>query len=104
MSLALMLSLLLSQGQAFDSEIEVRKDPRSLVQPFDPEIEFPQDPKPEPKQETKSAVPDGKSPVDVWFEDGLRFKSRDGNFEGRIGGRFLAHYRTIFDRPADTAA
>jgi len=40
-----------------------------------------------------------KSPVDVWFEDGIRFKSRDGNWEGRIGGRFLTHYRTIFDRP-----
>src|SRR5262245_41868453 len=85
MALALMLSLLMSQGQAFD-----------------PEIEPQQDAKPEPKQEAKSGFPEGKSPIDLWFEDGLRFKSRDGNFEGRIGGRFLAHYRTIFDRPADT--
>lgn len=71
-----------------------------LCQATDPKPE----PKPEPKQETKSAVPENKSPVDVWFEDGLRFKSRDGNFEGRLGGRYLAHYRQIFDRPADTAA
>lgn len=58
-----------------------------------------QEPKPEP--EPKVEVPKEKSPVDVWFEDGLRFKSKDGNFEARIGGRYLAHYRAIFDRPED---
>ena len=39
---------------------------------------------------------------DVWLEDGIRFKSRDGSFEGRLGGRFLAHYRAVFDRPQET--
>ena len=54
--------------------------------------------------ETPRPAAGEKSPIDVWFEDGLRFKSRDGNFEGRLGGRFLAHYRGIFGRPQDTAA
>src|SRR5262245_32763884 len=59
----------------------------------------------DPKAEVKQPAPASqKSPIDVWFEDGLRFKSQDGNFEGRIGGRLLAHYRGIFDRPQDTAA
>lgn len=111
MLLELLLSALLAQGQTFDPEIEPSQDSRlekALRLPgartFDPELDLPQDPKAEPKPELKSALPEGKSPIDVWFEDGLRFKSRDGNFEGRIGGRFLTHYRTIFDRPADTAA
>jgi phosphate-selective porin OprO and OprP len=63
-----------------------------------------QDPKPEPKMEApKSEAPkQEKSPVDVWFEDGIRFKAKDGSFEGRLGGRFLAHYRDVFDRPQET--
>lgn len=64
-----------------------------------------QDPKAEPKTEApKQEVPKEKSPIDVWFEDGVRFKSKDGNFEAKLGGRYLVHYRTIFDRPEDTAA
>ena len=50
-----------------------------------------QDPAPKPDE----------NPVDVYFKDGLRFRSRDGAFEARIGGRLLAHYRTVFDRPDD---
>lgn len=62
-----------------------------------------QDPKPEPKMDPpKQEAPKAKSPIDVWFEDGLRFKSQDGNFEAKIGGRLLAHYRTIFGRPFET--
>jgi phosphate-selective porin OprO/OprP len=64
-----------------------------------------QDPKMEPKPDPKAEAPkQEKSPIDVWFEDGLRFKTKDGNFEGRIGGRFLLHYRAIFDRPQEANA
>ena len=55
-----------------------------------------QDPKPDPKMEPPKPAVQEKSPVDVWFEDGIRFKSRDGSFEGRLGGRFLAHFRDVF--------
>jgi phosphate-selective porin OprO and OprP len=79
MALSLMLSLVMSLAQD---------------KPAEPKTEMPK--AEAPKQE--------KSPVDVWFEDGIRFKSKDGNFEGRLGGRYLVHYRTIFDRPEDTAA
>lgn len=78
----------------------------SLTQAQDPKPQ----PKPEPKVEAPKAdapkveMPKERSPIDVWFEDGLRFKSKDGNFEAKIGGRYLAHYRTIFDRPQDTVA
>src|SRR5689334_12752673 len=30
--------------------------------------------------------------------NGLKFKTADGNFEGAIGGRFYFIYRTVFDR------
>ena len=43
-------------------------------------------------------------PLELYFKDGLRFRSKDGVFEGRIGGRFIGHYRTVFDRPDDGAA
>ena len=68
------------------------------------ELSQAQDPKPDTKMEApKAATPvQEKSPVDVWFEDGIRFKSRDGNFEGRLGGRCLAHYRAVLERPQET--
>jgi phosphate-selective porin len=43
-------------------------------------------------------MPDGErtgsagSRVDAWFDDGLRFKSADGNFEGRLGAHVIVHY------------
>ncbi len=43
-------------------------------------------------------------PLEVYFKDGLRFRSKDGVFEARIGGRFLGHVRTVFDRPDDETA
>ncbi|HEX7897695.1 MAG TPA: porin [Planctomycetota bacterium] len=42
-----------------------------------------------------------ETPVEVYLKDGLRFRTKDGMFEARIGGRFLGHVRTIFDRPDD---
>ena len=42
-----------------------------------------------------------ETPVEVYLKDGLRFRTKDGNFEARIGGRFLGHIRSIFDRPDD---
>lgn len=51
----------------------------------------------------EAAKPD-EVPLEVYFKDGLRFRSKDGVFEGRIGGRFIGHYRGIFDRPDDDTA
>lgn len=45
-----------------------------------------------------------ESPVEVYLKDGLRFRTKDGSFEARIGGRFLGHVRTVFDRPDDDVA
>ena len=30
-----------------------------------------------------------ETPVEVYLKDGLRFRTKDGNFEARIGGRFI---------------
>jgi phosphate-selective porin OprO/OprP len=43
-------------------------------------------------------------PIEMYFKDGLRFRTKDGNFEGRFGGRLLGHSRTVFDRPDDDTA
>lgn len=40
-------------------------------------------------------------PVEVYWKDGLRFRTKDGVMEARIGGRFLGHYRNVFERPDD---
>jgi phosphate-selective porin OprO and OprP len=42
---------------------------------------------------------DGAVPVTLSWRDGLQFKADDGNFQATLGGRVLAHYRAIFDRP-----
>ncbi|HYE98823.1 MAG TPA: porin [Planctomycetota bacterium] len=42
-------------------------------------------------------------PVEVFLKEGLRFRTADGAFEGRVGGRILAQYRGILDRPDDDA-
>lgn len=42
--------------------------------------------------------------LDVFYRDGLRFKTRDGLFEGYISGYTRIHGRTIFDRPEDETA
>jgi phosphate-selective porin OprO/OprP len=47
-----------------------------------------------------AAKPD-ETPIEAYWKDGLRFRTKDGAFEGRIGGRFLGHVRTVFDRPDD---
>lgn len=40
-----------------------------------------------------------ESPIKVEFKDGLKFKTEDGRFAAHVGGRLLAHFRTVFDRP-----
>lgn len=57
-----------------------------------------QEPKPAPPA---SAVPEGETPLEFWFKDGLRYRTRDGGFEGRLGGRFMEYYRHLVDRPDD---
>ncbi len=57
----------------------------------------------------KKAAPAGaqeltESPLDVYWKDGLRFRSRDRNVEAHVGGRVVLHGRTIWDRPDDGAA
>lgn len=39
------------------------------------------------------------APVTLSWRDGLQFKADDGNFQATLGGRVLAHYRAVFDRP-----
>lgn len=57
-------------------------------------------PKPEAPHQTGT-----KNLLDVWFEDGIRFKTRENDaFEGRLGGRFVGHYRAVFDRPEENQA
>jgi phosphate-selective porin OprO and OprP len=52
------------------------------------------------KEEGEGATPEPGSPaaagsnkIDVFFKNGLQAKSQDGNFEIKIGGRVLVHYR-----------
>ena len=45
--------------------------------------------------------PPGETPLDVFYEDGLRFRTRDGVFEGYLNGYLRIHGRAIFDRPDD---
>jgi phosphate-selective porin OprO/OprP len=51
-----------------------------------------------------AVCPQDGAPVDVFLQDGLRFRSRDGEFEARLGGRVLVQARTVFDRPDDDVA
>jgi phosphate-selective porin OprO/OprP len=48
--------------------------------------------------------PSEETPLDVFYKDGLRFKTRDGTFEGYLNGYLRIHGRTIFDRPDDGTA
>lgn len=41
----------------------------------------------------------GGSGIDLFFKNGLQGKSRDGNFEIRIGGRVILHYREYVRQP-----
>jgi len=51
------------------------------------------------EQKTQSVPLDSKDPLVTWTaNNGLKFKSGDGNFEGAIGGRFYFIFRHIFDR------
>ena len=43
-------------------------------------------------------------PLEAYWENGLRFRTEDGAFEGHVGGRVLVHGRTVFDRPDDDSA
>ncbi len=48
---------------------------------------------------TKGMQEPGKEPpVTMFFKEGLKWKSADGNFEGALGGRFYFTYRHAFDR------
>ncbi len=50
-------------------------------------------------EKTKGMQEPGKeSPVTMFFKDGLKWKSADGNFEGALGGRFFLIYRSVLDR------
>ena len=42
--------------------------------------------------------------VDVVYRDGLRFRARDGAWEGYLGGFVRVHARAILDRPDDDLA
>jgi phosphate-selective porin OprO/OprP len=59
----------------------------------------------DPQESVPAAAPvpavGGELPLEVFFRDGLRFRTKDGNFDSRIGGRMLAQYRWIHDRPDD---
>ncbi len=57
--------------------------------------------KPIEKQAEKPAEkrPAGDVPINLSWRDGIQFKAEDGNFQATLGGRVLAHYRTIIDRP-----
>lgn len=48
--------------------------------------------------EAGTAPPDPKV-IDLFFKNGLQAKSRDGNFEIKIGGRVIVHYREYFANP-----
>src|SRR5262245_36311572 len=51
------------------------------------------------EQKTQAVPLDSKDPVVAFTaNNGLKFKSADGNFEGAIGGRFYFVYRSVFDR------
>jgi hypothetical protein len=43
-------------------------------------------------------------PIEAYWKDGLRFRTKDGNFEAHVGGRAILHARTFFDRPDDGTA
>ncbi len=45
-----------------------------------------------------------EAPLEAFWKDGLRFRSRDKNFEAHVGGRVVLHARTIIDRPDDGTA
>lgn len=61
--------------------------------------------KPLPPEAPATAAPSNEfSALEVLFKDGLRFRTRDGNFDARLGGRMLTHYRTVVDRPDDSTA
>lgn len=50
-----------------------------------------------PGQDVKS----GEFPVDAFFKDNLKFRTKDGEYDGYLGGFVRVHARTIFDRPDD---
>ncbi len=51
------------------------------------------------EQKTQSVPLDSKDPIITWTaNNGLKFKSGDGNFEGAIGGRIYFIYRNVFER------
>ncbi len=41
--------------------------------------------------------------VDVFYRDGLRFRARDGAWEGYLSGFLRVHARAVLDRPDDNA-
>ncbi len=58
------------------------------------------------KEESEGTAPEPGSPaaagsnkIDVFFKNGLQAKSQDGNFEIKIGGRVLVHYREYMANP-----
>lgn len=53
--------------------------------------------KPVEKQAEKK--PSGDVPISLSYRDGIQFKADDGNFQATLGGRILAHYRAVIDRP-----
>ncbi len=48
--------------------------------------------------------PEEAPPFQVFYRDGLRFKSGDGAYEGYLNGHFRIQGRTIFGRPDDGTA
>jgi phosphate-selective porin OprO/OprP len=51
-----------------------------------------------------AAKPADEFPIEAYWKDGLKFRTKDGNFQAHIGGRVILHGRTVFDRPDDSAA
>lgn len=54
----------------------------------------------EEKKAAQERLPERVSKLEKMFQfqDGLRFQTEDGNFTAHVGGRLLAHFRTVFDR------
>ncbi|HXG61912.1 MAG TPA: porin [Planctomycetota bacterium] len=62
-------------------------------------LQEPAPPRPAEKAPEKPRSSADGLPVSVSWREGLRFKTDDGTFQATLGGRVLAHYRTLFDRP-----
>ncbi len=59
---------------------------------------------PQEKEAAPAPLKSQEIPLEAYWRDGLRFRSKDGAFDLHVGGRFILHGRTVFDRPDDETA